>query len=130
MTLSPDEAELFFRVYYTFLSGRFTLVKCLKSGAVVQGGPDSRHYRVLGLRIPIGDALGGAPLPLLAEMALLPFRGRIVYDGILRPYRIHFGGGARRSGEQSVAGLDKEMQKVRRAATRFENLMIENLVRR
>lgn len=34
-------------------------------------------------------------LPILVEAVLLPFRDQIVFDGILKPYRIIFGGGIR-----------------------------------
>src|SRR5262249_50205661 len=43
----------------------------------------------------------GPYLPVLTETVLLPFKGMIVYDGLMTSYRISFGPGIRRSLNES-----------------------------
>jgi hypothetical protein len=57
-------------------------------------------YGVLALSQPFGE-LVGPYLPVLTETVLLPFKGVIVYDGLMSSYRISFGPGIRRSLNES-----------------------------
>ncbi len=41
------------------------------------------------------------PLPAMVEMVLLPFRGKIIYDGIVSSFNVTFGPGSRRGFEES-----------------------------
>jgi hypothetical protein len=52
-------------------------------------------YGVLALWQPF-EELTGPYLPVLTETVLLPFKGMIVYDGLMSSYRISFGPGIRR----------------------------------
>jgi hypothetical protein len=52
-------------------------------------------YGVLALSQPF-DELVGPYLPVLTETVLLPFRDKIVYDGLMSSYPISFGGGIKR----------------------------------
>lgn len=78
--------------------GEFYIIRHLKAYTVFMSLKEPEHlYGVLGLIDPLEVVLGGAPLPLMVEATLLPFRDRIIYEGILNPYRIFFGPGIRRS---------------------------------
>jgi hypothetical protein len=57
-------------------------------------------YGVLALSQPFED-LVGPYLPVFTETVLLPFKGKIVYDGLMNSYNISFGGGIRRSLNES-----------------------------
>jgi len=57
-------------------------------------------YGVLALSQPFEELIGPY-LPVLTETVLLPFQGMIVYDGLLRSYRVSFGSGIRRSLNES-----------------------------
>jgi hypothetical protein len=57
-------------------------------------------YGVLGLSQPFEDLIGPY-LPVLVETVLLPFKGMIVYDGLMSSYNVTFGGGIRRSLNES-----------------------------
>jgi hypothetical protein len=48
---------------------------------------------VLALAQPLQVVLGGAPLPAYVKTVLLPFKGRIIYDGLLEGHSIFFGSG-------------------------------------
>lgn len=76
--------------------GDFYILRFLKPYTVFLSGQEPTHiYGVLGLFDPLEVVLGGAPLPLAVLATLLPFRGRIIYDGIMKVYSITFGGGIR-----------------------------------
>jgi hypothetical protein len=50
---------------------------------------------VLGLYDPLEEIFSGRPLPILLETVLLPFKGKFIYDGVVRPYNLYFGAGIR-----------------------------------
>jgi hypothetical protein len=78
--------------------GDFYIIRHLKPYTVFMSGRGTTHlYGVLGLYDPLETVTGGAPLPILVQATLLPFRDRIVYDGIMSFYRITFGRGIRSS---------------------------------
>ncbi len=53
-------------------------------------------YGVVALSQPFEEIIGSY-LPVMTKTALLPFKDKIVYDGLLNTYRISFGAGIRRS---------------------------------
>lgn len=80
------------------IKGTFLIVKLTKEGAIFleEKGKDARAYLVRPLVSPFEEVLPFPP-PVRAEAVLLPFKGKIVYDGWLSSYRIFFGGGMSRS---------------------------------
>ena len=50
---------------------------------------------------PIDEVLRYSP-PVMVKAVLLPFEGKITYDGLVSPYSIHFGGSIRRDFSQSL----------------------------
>lgn len=78
------------------VSGEFYLMRYLKKYAVFVPSKKSDHlYGVLGLYDPIETVIRGQPLPVLLKTTLLPFKGQIIYDGLVEPYTILFGKGIR-----------------------------------
>ncbi len=79
------------------LAGKFYVFRYLKKHAVFlsSGGSPSSAYGVLGLADPIEEVIGPY-LPRLVTAVLLPFRGKIIYDGLASTYNITFGGGIKR----------------------------------
>lgn len=76
-------------------AGSFYIVRALKKYTVFLSEDDPpRAYGVLGLSTPI-EELARHPLPVLAQTVLLPFEGRIIYDGLLQWYAVVFGPGIR-----------------------------------
>jgi hypothetical protein len=57
-------------------------------------------YGVLALSQPL-EELVGPYLPVMVQTVLLPFKDKIVYDGLMTSYRISFGSGIRRSLNES-----------------------------
>jgi hypothetical protein len=79
-----------------FLRGRFLVERDLRSYTVFLAQEDPpRAYGVLGLTTEILDIIP-QPLPALVHAVLLPWKGRIVCDGLLGSYNVMFGPGVRR----------------------------------
>lgn len=74
--------------------GDFFVERFLKKYSIFIGDADN-VYAVLGLTDAPADFVDKRNLPLRIETILLPFKGKIVYDGFLRFYNMFFGGGIR-----------------------------------
>ena len=78
-------------------AGTFYIFRYLKKYTVFLDDKEpAKAYGVLGLRSDF-DEVVPMPLPTLVQAVLLPFRAHIVFDGLLKPYSVIFGGGIRRS---------------------------------
>ncbi|HHD15649.1 MAG TPA: hypothetical protein ENK47_02965 [Euryarchaeota archaeon] len=95
--MNDDELEIVSN-FNNFIRGKFLIVKYLKKYAVVlsQNEDGGVPYGVLTLNNSFEDMLGPY-LPVLMKTTLLPFKGKIVYDGVINPYNIRFGSGIRKS---------------------------------
>jgi hypothetical protein len=79
--------------------GKFFVLRYLSKYTVFLGsstGSPKKAYGVLGLADPL-EAIIGSDIPKLVATALLPFKGRIIYDGLVSAYSITFGGGIKKS---------------------------------
>jgi hypothetical protein len=72
-----------------FIHGNFIIERFLGKYAVFIA--DGKVYAVMALQDSFSEVLENKP-PLYVKTVLLPFNGQIVYDGILEPYEISFGG--------------------------------------
>jgi hypothetical protein len=98
--LTAEELDLV-RSWRHLVHGKFYLFRQLQKYMVFLSAEERPvAYGVLALTDPF-EELVGPYLPVLAETVLLPFKGFIVYDGLLRSYRISFGPGIRRSLSES-----------------------------
>jgi hypothetical protein len=78
-----------------FVKGRFVVMKYLrKYAAFLSTDKPAKVYGVLALTDPFEEMLG--PLPFMIETVLLPFEGKIIYDGLMTRYSLSFGPGMRR----------------------------------
>ncbi|WP_017297136.1 hypothetical protein [Nodosilinea nodulosa] len=75
-----------------FIDGTFYIERFLKKYAVFISDKDV-VYGVLGLWDSFDEMIHRSNLPLLVKAVLLPFKGQIVYDGLLQGTNIYFGGG-------------------------------------
>src|SRR5260370_5847346 len=98
--LSGDELGIV-RSWQHLVHGKFYVLRELKNCTVfLSTGPQAVAYGVLALAEPFEDLIG-RHLPVLMRTVLLPFKGMIVYDGLMSGYNISFGGGIRRSLNES-----------------------------
>ncbi len=79
------------------VSGKFYIERYLKKHAIFISEDYEEVYAVLGLFDNFDEMIYKGYLPILCETSLLPFKGKLVYDGLLSSYNIHFGGGIKRS---------------------------------
>jgi hypothetical protein len=80
------------------LSGTFFAVKYTHEGAIFleEAGKNPKAYQVLALGTPFSEVIS-IPPPVRVEVVLLPFKGRIIYDGLIKTDNILFGSGIARS---------------------------------
>lgn len=74
--------------------GKYILERHLKKGSVFISADTAQVYMVLGLYSTWEEVLCGRTLPVLLDAVLLPFRGRIITDGLVVSSNIVFGRGA------------------------------------
>ena len=98
--LTEDELNIV-RSWRHLVAGKFYVFRELaKYTFFLSSTEPAIAYGVLALAQPF-EELVGPYLPVLTQTVLLPFKGRIVYDGLLNSYRISFGPGIRRSLNES-----------------------------
>ena len=103
-----------------FVRGEFYIERYLKKYTVFIGG--DTVYGVLGLYEGLEDMIHKSYLPMYVRAVLLPFKGQVIYDGLLQSYSVFFGGnitaelketylGAKQRGE-IVTSFEEEGQEV------------------
>lgn len=91
-----DELEII-RSWRHLVHGKFYVLRELaKCTVFLSASPPAVAYGVHAVSQPF-DELIGPYLPVLTETVLLPFRGKIVYDGLISTYKMSFGPEVRRS---------------------------------
>jgi hypothetical protein len=94
--LSDDELDIV-HSWQHLVHGRFYVFRELKKYTVfLSTTSPAIAYGVLALSQPFEDLIGPY-LPVLTQTVLLPFKGVIVYDGLMSSYNISFGPGIRRN---------------------------------
>ena len=94
--LSADELAIV-RSWRNLVAGKFYVFRELKKYTIFLSTDEPPiAYGVFALSDPF-ETLIGPYLPVLVETVLLPFKDKIVYDGLMTTYRISFGSGIRRS---------------------------------
>src|SRR5436190_22198097 len=94
--LTTDELDIV-RSWRHLVHGKFYVFRQLQKYMVfLSTDKQPVAYGVLALTQPLEEIVG-PDLPVLADTVLLPYEGRIVYEGLLNTYRVHFGAGIRRS---------------------------------
>jgi hypothetical protein len=90
-SLPAEDLEVV-RRWSGFIQGSFFILRHLKKGSVFisQGG---QIYLVHGIQDPLEEIIPSNSLPQLVKAVLLPFKGLIVYDGLLERYNVFFGSG-------------------------------------
>lgn len=91
---SVDELEII-SSWQHFVKGRFYIVRFLKDHAVfMDEGHPPKAYGVKGLAMQ-WELIGN--LPRIVKATLLPFKGKIIFDGSFSCYNLFFGSGMKSS---------------------------------
>ena len=78
-----------------FIKGSFMIERFLKTHTIFI--LDDEVYGVHGLYESFEEIIHRSRLPFFADVVLLPFKGKIIYDGLLYGKNIFFGGGIKRN---------------------------------
>jgi hypothetical protein len=106
--LSDADLEIV-RSWHHLVNGSFLIFRYLKNYTIFLSWEDQPiAYGVLALTEPLED-LVGPYLPVMLETMLLPFKDKIVYDGLLSGFNISFGGGIRRSLKESYEAAKERL---------------------
>ena len=98
--LSEEELQII-ASWRHLVAGRFIALRQLKKYMILLTcGEKTSAYGVTGLVDPMEQVIPN-PLPAMVETVLLPFRGKIIYDGIVSTFNVTFGPGSRRGFEDS-----------------------------
>ncbi len=99
-SMSDDELEIV-GSWRHLVAGKFYVFRELKAYTVFLSTPrPTIAYGVLALTDPFAELIG-PHMPLLTQTVLLPFKGVIVYDGLMSSYNVFFGPGIRRGLNES-----------------------------
>ena len=107
-SLSAEDLEIV-SSWRHLVSGRFIALRQLKKYMVLLAcDAKSTAYGVTGLVDPL-ELVIPMPLPAMIETVLLPFRDKIIYDGVVSAFNVTFGPGSRRGFEEGfrAAKADK-----------------------
>ena len=92
-SLSPEHLGIV-RSWKGFIKGQFFILRHLKKYTIFIGNKD-QVYGVVGLIDSLEEIVPSYNLPSMVDAILLPFKGRIIYDGLLQGYNVSFGSGYR-----------------------------------
>lgn len=92
--LSSDELDILRRWRLHFVKGTFYIFRHLKKGSIFIGDKD-KAYMVTGIKTELEDVVPTFALPHMVDAVLLPFKGKLIYDGLLPGYNLIIGGGIR-----------------------------------
>ncbi len=88
------------------VTGNFVILKHLKNHSIFL---DEKHaYGVIGLMSSIDEIIPKYCLPIFVETVLIPFSGKIVYDGLFRTSNVIMGNGYIKSFTEDYNSIKKE----------------------
>lgn len=121
--LSSDQLAMV-QKWKDFIKGSFFILRHLKKGSIFIG-KDDKVFAVHGIQDPLEEVIPSYALPQMVEAILLPFKGKIIYDGLLSGYSIHFGGGIRSNLNRLYMKAKQKDQIVTTLETDLENPVID-----
>jgi hypothetical protein len=95
---SEEERYIFIAWRDNFIKNDFFVIRNLKKYTVFMLAKDeetAKLYGVVGLNHPISEIFETYMLPTMVKALILPFRGKVIYDGIMSSYNVSFGAGMR-----------------------------------
>jgi hypothetical protein len=87
-----DDKLVIVEQWKQFISGKFYIERMLKKYTIFIDQNDN-VYGVWGLQTDFDEMFYPNELPRLVEAILLPFKDKIIYDGLLQGYNLLFGSG-------------------------------------
>jgi hypothetical protein len=103
--LFPEELEII-QSWKKFKRGDYFIERLLKKYAIFIG--DEQVYGVLALHEALKDIFPSMRLPYYAKAVLLPFKSKVVYDGLIQGYAVSFGGGIKSTLRETYMAAKQE----------------------
>jgi len=107
LSLADEELSII-QSWQHFVAGRFFIFRHLKHYTIFLDEQQENAYGVLALNDPFEELIGPS-LPVVAATILLPFRDKIVYDGLLVGFNISLGGGIKRSLNETYKSMKEKV---------------------
>ncbi len=108
--LNQEELEIT-KNWKKAINDNFIIIKHLKKHSIFLHNKSSQFYAIIGLMQPIEEVASKECLPILVGAALIPFQGKIVYDGILSGGNVIIGNNYRREFNEKYME-DKRAKKI------------------
>lgn len=89
----PEEYKEIVSSWKRMIRGRLALEHHLGKGSILVSMRSDDVYQVCGIVSSWQEMFNGAPLPIIMEAVLIPFRDVIITDGVVVPYNVPIGGG-------------------------------------
>ena len=124
--LSEEDIEII-QGFKCFRQGTFYVVKLTKKYAYFLG--EKYVYGVHALGDPF-QTFWGNSLPVMIETVLLPYKGKIVYDGFVQNYSVRFGKGIRDSIKNNCALAEAKYGMITQLPEKVDQSMLESSVER
>lgn len=93
----PEEQRDIIKGWKRSVRGKFIIERHLKRGSILISMEDEAVYQVGGINTSIEEMFYYAPMPLMVETTLMPFRDVIITNGLIMPYNIVIGSNIKRS---------------------------------
>ena len=103
----PDDHKEIIEGWKKRITGTFVIERHLKRGSMLISADDGKVYQVVGIISSLEEMFRYAPMPLMIEATLLPFRDVIITDGLIMPYRIRIGSHMARSLKEEYLAAQK-----------------------
>jgi hypothetical protein len=103
--LSDADSEIV-NLWKKFVKGKFILIKELQKYCIFLDIKTEAMYGVNGLSDPFSDMV--PHFPIMIETVLIPFKGKIVYDGLMSLQNIEFGPNYRKSFEEKYKEIKEK----------------------
>jgi len=87
----PEEHQKIISGWKRCIRGKFIMERHLKKGTIFISMENEKVYQVSGIVSSWEEMFCGAPLPIILEAVLIPFRDVIITDGLVVPYNILIG---------------------------------------
>ena len=98
--LTQEEYDIVVTWRDNFISEKFYVMKYLAKYTVFMTIGDentTKLYGITGLNHPFADLFDKSIIPLAVDAVILPFKGKIIYDGLVNAYNISLGPNIRKS---------------------------------
>lgn len=93
----PAEHKAIIAGWKKRISGTFVIERHLKRGSIMVSAENGKVYQVVGIISSLEEMFCYAPMPLMIEATLLPFKDVIITDGLIMPYNIMIGSNMKRT---------------------------------